>query len=329
MNYNFKLDWLSFTYLIPDVPDLLPEFWKEFPELDSIRNTMAESSWKMKYAHCLVWNEDFYIRYDDDASGKGVNVMIPSHGLQRFFKVMHCSSISQLLDLLDRRHCKPSRIDIAFDDYSKKFMPVQFMKWNLDGCINSKIRNRSLIGANDSGYTFALGSPKNRTRYIRIYDKEKESEGSIPAIRYEFEYHNKCAQPIWDLLKTKTSFSFGDLVGDAFKVINRDDNDDISRCDTLDEWERFIKSTLLQSSDLVIPKYTKSERYDRKIVWLEKGGAMEAVCMEFMYNSALFGQSAAFDILKEKVLNRLCKPETIQLVKATLKEVYDLDYDFN
>lgn len=323
--YNFKLDWLSFTYLLDGIPDLLPEFFREFPELEKIRPSMAESSWKMKYKHCLVWNEDFYIRYDDDASGKGVNVMIPSHGLERFFEVMHCKDISSLLSLLDNRHCRPSRIDIAFDDYSKRFMPVDFMDWNLHGFINSRIRNRSLIGSNDGGYTFALGSPKNRTRYIRIYDKEKESGGEFKCIRYEFEYHNSNARSIWDLLKSNSFFCFGDLVGDAFTVINPDSDSNVSRCDLLVEWEEFIKSSLMQSCDFELPKYSKSARYERRIVWMEKGGALEAVSTEFYYNSLLYGREYASQVVLDHVIDRDLKPESKQLVHATIKELYDID----
>lgn len=325
MKYNFKLDWLSFTYLLDDIPDLLPEFFKDFPELAKIRGSMAESNWKMKYKHCLVWNEDFYIRYDDDATSKGVNVMIPSHGLERFFEVMNCDSIASLLQKLDNRHCRPSRIDIAFDDYTKRFVPTDFMYWNLNGFINSRIRNRSLIGANDTGYTFALGSPKNRTRYIRIYDKEKESGGEIKAIRYELEYHNTNALPVWNLLKCGKSFCFGDLINDAFTVVNADSNNDISRCDLLVEWEDFIKSTLLQSSDVEIPKYSKSARYYRRIIWMETGGAMEAVCSEFYYNLLLHGIQFAIQYLLDKVFNRDLKPESKQLVHATIKELYGID----
>ena len=192
---NFSLDWLSFTYKNNSSYDLLSDFWQAFPELTEYKMQMFIVGGR-NFSHGLCLDNYLTIRYDEEQNGKGINVEIPSHGLQYAFKLFGCETVRDMFKLLSERGCTPSRIDICMDDYTKKYKPSYYYKKFLSGSLVTKMRTVKMVHSGDGqGETFYLGD--RRKKMLRIYDKSVESKGEIDAIRYEIEMHANSAKSFW------------------------------------------------------------------------------------------------------------------------------------
>lgn len=301
---NFTLDWLSFTFKPVSVDDqvsmsqgvpLIDLFFKYFPELEYQKENFVIIHGR-NYAHGMCLDDDITIRFDDDDFVKGVNVEIPSHGLRHFFQLLSSSeelpSVRDIFKILSDRYCKPSRIDICFDDYTKRFSPSYFYrmyknyidfnffkengyykKVRSDGkeikcrkcpsgiALITKMRTGRMQHSSDGkGETFYIGD--RRKRMLRIYDKEYESEGEINAIRYEFELHSDYAFRIFrHIIESEDSevVVFGDYFNSVFdlRYIN-ENNFNVPDWEKVEDWIQFLKSTLLQRN-INVPKYPLSQ----------------------------------------------------------------------
>jgi len=135
----------------------------------------------------------------------GVNVSVPSHGLEWLFGLFDLNiddddAVQKLFLLLKERHCHCSRIDLAFDDFGKTFRPSHYITWWFNGNFRSKFRKMQIASTSrDIGNTFYLGSRKTG-KMLRIYDKDFESDGVIDAVRYEFELHVDYARDMFQYL---------------------------------------------------------------------------------------------------------------------------------
>lgn len=214
-----KLDWLSFTWKsgVEFNDNEFYDFLKVFPEIAEImpeHNIIKDKKggYGNFYDTVLNFQDKFALSFSRERLGGdqkdinlGVNISVPAHGLEYFYSLFNFDtdqSIDVLRFLSEERGCQFSRLDFAFDDYSKRFHPVHYNSWftnigldKLEGCggrmMTTKCRCSKLIGREQvSGQTFYLGSRDNG-RLLRIYDKAYESEGRIDAIRYEFEFHTK------------------------------------------------------------------------------------------------------------------------------------------
>lgn len=102
---------------------------------------------------------------------------------------------------------KLTRIDIACDDFTETPNPRTLREYCNDGQLVTRFRRRtSLESHSDNSITNYFGSMKSE-RFIRVYDKTKETKGKIIATRWEIvmrnEYAQQCAQKITqDNIKT-------------------------------------------------------------------------------------------------------------------------------
>lgn len=271
----FKLDYLNFTYFNESSEDLFQSFLDDFPEIEAQTSEMVilrgyQKSWG--YNNVFAFTDYITIRYDDRDNTRGVSVSITGRGLEDFFSWFNLAcgddlKISEVFSLLKVRGCRPSRLDLAFDDYSKRFSPADYERWLLEGFFNTRMKKHGFFCDDKKGYTFYLGN--RRKKLIRIYDKDIESAGEIKAVRYEFELHDLYAQAMFDQIINENVPAFGDLILDSFRIINPDDNERIDRCSMLVEWEDFLKSTLTQN----YVKVTHYKRYKNIVSlqrWIEK-----------------------------------------------------------
>lgn len=272
----FNLDYFNFTYFKEGSEDLWQSFLSDFPEFyDQVQDMVILEGGKgttWGYNNVFCFTDFITVRYDDRDSSKGVCVSITSQGLESFlswFQRLGEESIrvSEVFKILKERGCRPSRIDLCFDDYSKKFTPDQYERWLLEGYFNTRMKKHGFFCDDNKGYTFYLGN--RRKKLIRIYDKNKESDGFIDAIRYEFELHGYYAQAIFDQIIEEDVPAFGDLILDSFRIINPDSNENITRCEMLVEWEDFIKSSLTQNF-VEVKHYRGVPKPEKFRKWFEK-----------------------------------------------------------
>lgn len=279
-----KLDWLAFTWKSSEYfqADEFDKFMAAFPELASFYDEgcmIRDMGSKMFYDHVLMFNEMCMISYKTEQfSGQranvnmGVNVSIPAHGLEWFCDLMgyNTEDASSIFQDLVKRGCKMSRIDIAYDDYLKFFTPKDYGKFFLNNQIITNFRKCRFVcsGGDDQG-TFYFGTRKTG-KMLRIYDKAYESNGSIDAIRYEFELHGEHCQAYVDYILEQGCFPNLHSALDPFicKIVSEGEkhNNKSARI-TIPEWDLFINAlepSLTQSSEPV--QVTKSKDTQDKLV---------------------------------------------------------------
>lgn len=212
--------------------------------------------------------DEYTVLYNPDEQRMGVHVTFPSHGLYRLCEMFGLSGLEDFVEIksllkdLKSRSCRITRMDICYDDYTKTFTPHDFGKWMMNGQISTKSRVWSFMSSQaGSGSTFYLGR-RGSDRFIRIYDKDYESKGRIPAIRYEFELRKAYVDMIVHKLINDIEFSFADLIENTFVVMNEYDKSGDrdtdytrkSRAGVLSVWEEFLEVIRYGSEDELCEK---------------------------------------------------------------------------
>lgn len=233
MRMNFIIDWLEFTYFVPesDSHTLFQSFEEEFPELEEyIQNMVLLDYGKHGYTHCLTYTDDFMIWYNPEHERMGVHVVFPGHGMHKLCEIFKLGGLEKfvqakdLFALLKSRHCRITRMDIAYDDFEMLITPHEYARWMLEGRVRTKARTYNFVSSQQAaGGTFYLGK-RGAERYIRIYDKNFESKGKVPSIRYEFELRGAWCQKIFDLIMNDSVFTFKDLISDYFEIVEAYNN---------------------------------------------------------------------------------------------------------
>lgn len=298
MDSCFKLDWLSFTWFgkkkdclediqsseiwCYDLLSTLDNFLYFFPELkDYLDNNEFIVSDKAGgfYSNVYICNSNVRISFNTDdalSSGHlnydvGVNVSIPSHALEWFYNLLgfELNDISGLVRCLTERNCTLSRIDLAFDDFQKKYTPHDYYVWFEEGRIRSKFFQFCSMcsSTRDRGKTIYFGR-RSGGRMLRIYDKDYQSKGQINSIRYEFELHADYAKGAQRFFLDHDKVSFFDYLISYFQVIDLTGDSNKSRCPVNQEWlDYFAQSAFCEQ--LVLPSvYTRKEREEMASKWL-------------------------------------------------------------
>lgn len=286
-------DWLSFTYK-PDISKALVYnhvdrtyddmvhnefdcFLLDFPEIADIMIDSCFLRCRTHYDHVLAFDDWFRISYNDTWSDakNGVNVQIPSHGLEKFASLLlpdynGDNILQDLLKLLYLRSCQVSRIDLAFDDYSKKFMPKDYAIWYMNGQISTRCHSGHFNFSEASkGHTFYLGS--RRTKLLRIYDKDYESNGEINAVRYEWEFHSQYARHIQKTIIENGYIGFADLMKETMSVKVDSNDSKRSRRADLQEWVDFVDLSFSEELPrFTLPVFKKSPTQEKLNNYIER-----------------------------------------------------------
>ena len=292
-----SVDWLSFTFL-PSEEDKasfnspIDSFLKYFPEFSEVLSecVLFGSGRGRYFDNCVAWNDNILISWDNvetdqdatscDSWQHGINICIPSHGLSNIWQLLGLSCPSDEVDqfkvvyqTLKDRHCKLSRLDFAFDDFTKTFYPSDFLHfWDQD-CIQSPCKKFRYCGSGkNGGQTFYLGARANKM--LRIYDKNVESGGKIDAVRYEIETHNRYANDLGEMVLAN-NFDFFQYLEKYFMVIKVQNDGRAhvekkynSRLKTSEDWEKFKNTCLAKKNKIVFPKTPNDVNMDKKRRWL-------------------------------------------------------------
>lgn len=349
MIIDLTLDWLSFTYKSPNAPsdECIPynhflDFCKEFSELqDFIAKegyTLArQRGW---YDTILQFTDSIRINYCNDCQSSnsnhlGVNVEIPSHGLAKImaFFGFHEDDVIPFFDMLRKRHCKASRIDLAFDDYSKTFKPVDFVKFYTENEISTRFRNIHLVtSSSGDGGTVYFGE-RSAGKMLRIYDKDFESKGEIKSIRYEVELHSSYANDMLNYIADGNEISFSSYIVNFLRIVTRDSvrhmsgrslpvtlTSDRSHLPTNPLWTEFLRKwqVLRKVEKVKVPHVRSSVSSERLKRWVKSiAGSLRA-----------FSDIVGYDVFEE-IVAKARVPDKYLLSIKELSDIYFEDRSIN
>lgn len=293
--FKASLDWLTFTYkpershwgaalkldTLQHSREKLPidYFMEEFPSVASFikengREIRGRFNYNFGYQVGVRSNGSYNANTDfvvlavmctDTASREyavkqGVNVSVPGHYIPKFCELLGLEgdsddSIALLFNFLRDHGCSASRIDLALDDFSKRYSAFWYGQRMMNGDIISNFSKYSIVSSlRDTGSTFYLGDRKKR--YLRIYDKWYESKGEVDSVRYEIESHENYAKQLFnDICDIGMHFNFFDFLLQFLKISDL--------CPDHDEWfEHFRQGQFSEElPTLTIPKFNVMDQY--------------------------------------------------------------------
>ena len=345
-----NLDWLEFTYLNFNGSEfgctVYDNFCEEFPELEKYMEQMHMLKYGISgYSNCLQFNDDFMIWYNPKYEEMGVHVVFPGHSMHMLCDIFNLPTINDLvyakdlLQILDNRSCRITRLDICYDDYEKMFTPQDFVRFDVEGRIRTNTRTFGYLKSRQNeGHTVYIGK-RGSERYLRIYDKNYESGGKINAIRYEFELRRDYVREIARMIRNCEFFTFADLIGSFIEIIDDYDNSNgsdlaisqrKSRAGVDEKWQLlmeqmqlFAKQQIGESKvDVIVPREKQQLSINRSLRWFRSQVLPTAasLCLSL-------GDERFLDIVKsgQEKLNL----EKQQMIRKYLTEVSLLDIDFD
>ena len=290
----FLLDWLEFSYLPGGRDDglqLWTDFMDDFPEFENeFAETVMSGKGMNGYTNVYRFTDLYSIAYSPDNADMGIHVIFPSHGLYKLCELFGLESLddyapaSKLFKILTERSCRITRMDVCFDDYTKRFKPADFVGWAINERIRSKHRHWQFVSScQGSGATFYLGK-RGRDRLFRCYDKAFESNGEIDAIRYELELKGVWAMQLQKDIAEGKKYKFSDMIRDMFEITNEYERDDGAKPETirqrkydagiapeyLELLQLFDKLRLSDTDELKIDREKRVPSWTRLFNWLNK-----------------------------------------------------------
>lgn len=148
-------------------------------------------------------------------------------------------------------HFVCTRVDLAFDDYEFRVEPADVFEaakvGNLTGFRKSDYIERVKVGGELLGSTCYLGTrgAEGSGKYLRIYNKNLESNGEFNCIRWELELTQKRSFEVFGILARSENIeqmivSIGSLVAGCVSFIDRSSGARASRCEVLDWWRQIV-----------------------------------------------------------------------------------------
>ena len=211
--------------------------------------------------------EPFEIKmmWDEDPRNKGLHGnrwLLQMNGTS--LKSFPAGSVYLLFSYLHGQGMKATRTDLAFDDCLKIITPrgVLDMLNEHEGCVSGfrsycYYEGKRFVSKDgetgfenvliNQGITFGTRGKNGSGRFLRCYDKERESKGEIDAIRWEVEYSKDVAHKVFCELATCIDLKafchkIGKLIGGAIDFIPpRGKKKRRYPQDRLDFWKKIVQ----------------------------------------------------------------------------------------
>lgn len=234
---------------------------RNLPELRAVVDGFFDKStsdgyglWSYDSRH--IWRNGVSLNYDHEIDrsnlvhGGKVSLDIPGKALDEV------GDLQFFLDQLNGFEPVCTRIDIFFDDYQRKITPNELYqitkKKDVSGFlqIHHKESRVGVAGKNETRVThdelsFGRRGQNGCGKYLRVYDKNLESEGEKNCIRWEIEFTKDRANLVFKkLCETRSIDAFatlcGSLIGGSVSFIHRNNDKNILRLPVYDFWKEIL-----------------------------------------------------------------------------------------
>jgi|GEM_PF-6482248 len=160
-----------------------------------------------------------------------------------------------IADLVLNYSFRCTRIDICFDDFDRVITPRQLAAvCEADNFTGYRVwehkapRKRGGVWLGDS-VNFGLRGQSGSGKYLRVYDKDLQSDGEINSVRWEVEFSKEKALLVCSRLAFSESYDgwcalLGSLLGGSIDFVDRADKAEknLPRLSRLDFWERIVNA---------------------------------------------------------------------------------------
>lgn len=317
---DFSLDWLEFTFgansedchlfdsflsLFPYVSEVLEERCK-LAQCDKSGYYLEKA--RYGYRNALIFTEGFSVMWSYDRSDMGVHVTIPSHALAVTLPLL-CGGLSDVKDCLSFLHdngCRMTRVDLCFDDKSRRFIPADFCDFLRNEQIRTRCRRFGYYQSATGG-TFTVGS-RASGRYVRIYDKDGEQkvENGTFGTRYEVELRATYAEKMVTAMLLDSKYSFGDLINSIFEIVEPFNLDQVdisaarSHAALLPDWEKFLYHEFSAELKTVVFAPDRPDvKFESMIAFVDR-----SVSKALDIFSSVFGRVETLDLLQSLVCGK-------------------------
>lgn len=214
MAIEISLDWLSLTYEYGVLPPVKPPKGKfDWSVLHGMKG--YDNVIKDEHSGLLLMRNE--ARQD-----MGLHLQASGDVLRTISGLLDIHTVFLPSDYFgDRGKC--TRIDVAVDFTGDDFVPVQKF---VDAALRDEMSTRSrkfyeAKSVGSAGHTFYVGSRTGRY-YLRIYDKQAESNLAEPRTRVELEIKQDAAKNLYRLLckSVETRSIVGAMYGAIAEFIN-------------------------------------------------------------------------------------------------------------
>ena len=211
---EIKTDYYTCSFDLPIIDKdeekiIVDEKLEEFMTFLNVKEVLKTSKDKYKYSYKLA--EGIQMNFVGPKS-RGVptmNIELKGEGCREFERLNPDKSLKDLLEFtLIKHQGRPSRMDVALDDFDGKLCPFNWVREKLDNgyfITIFKDKEYAIHGSKSKGYTIAFGS-RNGSKQLSIYQKNLQKKmKDIYWTRFEMRfYHNDAINAAHDLLNALT-----------------------------------------------------------------------------------------------------------------------------
>lgn len=223
-------------------------------------------------------------------------------------------SLRRFLATLDGWSFKPTRIDLALDDYTKSLTWQDFDNARRAGHAHGFKKSRIVSSFGDvlgDGFTYYMGSTGS-DKLFRFYDKNVESHGETDAYRLEGQFRDDWCKSVWlCLLAADTDLKFHEaIVNCVCDPIDFYDDSTVENI-PLDWWASFKKSVKAYGINLTSGRVVTS--VEKSMEWFETSvettlAVIEGFCdrtttdfTEWLYKRIESGRSRLRSVHKNRI----------------------------
>jgi len=240
----------------------------DFKQLDAVRamvgNFFGESEisyiGRLSYSARYAWRSEVSLCFDEDpelrekAHRGRITLDIPGSACDE----LTAPDLILLLDCIKDLEGRATRIDVFFDDYnhtvSLEELRITVDKKDFSGFQIASVSHTLNRTKKENGgltydsVTFGRRGSAGSGKYLRIYDKNLESNGEQNCIRWEVEFTQHHAEKVFNILSGTCgnldvfAVSCGALIGGIMRFVHRTGDKNIGRLDVYDWWEEITKS---------------------------------------------------------------------------------------
>ena len=273
----------------------------------------------LRYTNRYVWQSGVSLCFDENpevrqkAHRDRITLDIPGSACQE----LTAPDLLLLIQYIRELGGKCTRIDVFFDDYSRT-VELEDLWSVVDNHDYSPFRiaskNTTLdrtkkqdAGLTYDAVTFGRRGSKGSGKYLRVYDKNIESNGEENCMRWEIEFTQHYAEKVFNILAGADgnlevfAIACGALIGGSINFIHRNGDKNLNRLELYDWWK--IITEKLGKLSVRIAK--KKNTLTGMIEWTERQFAptLAVISNAFRTNRDLFNWVQAIRDVGDSKMN--------------------------